>query len=357
MIGLESLIEPSNSPWPSDGRPAIFVLDTNRSLEQRLLENWIEHHRPDGAECHKVVLALGDDRKPLQSLGLSNAISSSGDAIVIPLRIAWTPSDKAYASGPRLRHLIQGPERRPGWLRGRRILKRHPERAHLIKGTPDTVTAMGGRFTSKYDLAPEQRPEDFAVFVARQAAIVLDMAERRLQGGRYKVPRYIAQSLRNNQEFKARLYDIANQEERSRSDVVGEVNEYFKEMISIPTSFWLDVWIKFCNVCLGLGYEPRLHYSAEDLERVRSRGWALADSELEPGLIAVAAPVFAADGSVVASMSISGPTLRMTREVTHEYAQLLVEAAAETSAILGFHGSGDAESTSVTQAGGRVGAA
>jgi IclR family acetate operon transcriptional repressor len=96
---------------------------------------------------------------------------------------------------------------------------------------------------------------------------------------------------------------------------------------------------------------------AEDLERVRSRGWALADSELEPGLIAVAAPVFAADGSVVASMSISGPTLRMTREVTHEYAQLLVEAAAETSAILGFHGSGDAESTSVTQAGGRVGAA
>ncbi len=270
MAGLESLIEPSNSPWPSDGRPAIFLLDTNSSLEQRLLEAWIEHHRPAEAACQQVVLALGDDRKPLQTLGLSNAISLSTEAIVIPIRIAWTPSDKAYASGPRLRHLIQGPERRPGWVRARRTLKRHPERVHLIKGAPDTVTAMGDRFLSKYDLAPEQRPEDFAVFIARQAVIVLDMAERKLQGGRYKVPRYVAQSLRNNQEFKARLYAIANQEERSRSDVVREVNDYFKEMISIPTSFWLDVWIKFCNVCLGLGYEPRLNYSPEDLERVRA---------------------------------------------------------------------------------------
>ncbi len=99
---------------------------------------------------------------------------------------------------------------------------------------------------------------------------------------------------------------------------------------------------------------------AQDLERTRVRGWALADSELEPGLIAVAAPVFTADGSVVAALSISGPTLRMTREITNEYATLLVNAARAVSAELGFEGfvaPDELHGSNVTQTGGRVGAA
>jgi IclR family transcriptional regulator, acetate operon repressor len=97
----------------------------------------------------------------------------------------------------------------------------------------------------------------------------------------------------------------------------------------------------------------------EDLERVRERGWALADSELEPGLIAVAAPVFSAGGDVVAAISISGPTLRMTREVAQAYAELLVEQAGKASALLGFEESTSEEAgnTTVVPTGGRVGAA
>lgn len=97
----------------------------------------------------------------------------------------------------------------------------------------------------------------------------------------------------------------------------------------------------------------------EELERVREQGWALADSELERGLIAVAAPVFSAGGDVVAAMSISGPTLRMTREVAHSYAVLLVEQAMRASTFLGFEGAttDDAGNANVVPAGGRVGAA
>ena len=95
----------------------------------------------------------------------------------------------------------------------------------------------------------------------------------------------------------------------------------------------------------------------EDLERVRERGWALADSELEPGLIAVAAPVFGSDGGVLASISISGPTLRMTREVTQEYARILVDAANAASGALGHSGDEASKDTTVTHIGGRVGAA
>jgi IclR family acetate operon transcriptional repressor len=48
------------------------------------------------------------------------------------------------------------------------------------------------------------------------------------------------------------------------------------------------------------------------LERVRAEGVAVVDSELEPGLIAIAAPIHSADDTVVAAVSVSGPTVRLT---------------------------------------------
>ena len=259
-----------DSPWPDDDRPITFLLDASSSLERQLLVDWIEAHRPPGAEAKVVHLSLGDDRKPLEVTPLLNAIASGSNTLVAPLRVAWTPSDRAYAAGPRLIDLLQGPERRPGPLRARYILRRHPERVHLVRGSPDGTGTMAQRFSGKYNLDAEGHGEAFAIFVARQAAIVLDATERKLQGGRYKVPRYIAQSLRSNQTLKDQLFAIASERGEPRTEVIEEANEYFNEMISIPTSFWLDVWIKFSNFCLGLGYERQLNYDPEDLERVRT---------------------------------------------------------------------------------------
>ena len=49
-----------------------------------------------------------------------------------------------------------------------------------------------------------------------------------------------------------------------------------------------------------------------ELERVRADGFAIAVDELETGLAAIAAPVRGASGEVVAALSITGPTVRMT---------------------------------------------
>ena len=49
-----------------------------------------------------------------------------------------------------------------------------------------------------------------------------------------------------------------------------------------------------------------------DLEGVRRRGYAVADNELEPGLMAVAAPITDAEGTVVAAIAVTGPSVRLT---------------------------------------------
>ncbi len=72
-----------------------------------------------------------------------------------------------------------------------------------------------------------------------------------------------------------------------------------------------------------------------ELDRVREQGYALAVDELEIGLTAVAAPIRNAGGDVVASMSVSGPTFRLTERI-EEIVRLLRESAQEVSLRLGW---------------------
>ena len=73
-----------------------------------------------------------------------------------------------------------------------------------------------------------------------------------------------------------------------------------------------------------------------ELAAVRARGYAVADEELEPGLIALAAPVFRYDGTVVAAMSVSAPTARMTTQTAAAAVRRCVEEAAGLSSALGY---------------------
>jgi DNA-binding IclR family transcriptional regulator len=72
-----------------------------------------------------------------------------------------------------------------------------------------------------------------------------------------------------------------------------------------------------------------------EAEEIRRRGYATAIDELEDGLSAVAAPVVGPDGNAVAALSISGPTMRLTRERIAELVPELLEQARLVSARLG----------------------
>jgi IclR family transcriptional regulator, acetate operon repressor len=73
-----------------------------------------------------------------------------------------------------------------------------------------------------------------------------------------------------------------------------------------------------------------------DLAEVRRRGYAVTNEELEPGLVAVAAPVYRDGAAVVAALSVSGPATRLTaRRIPAIAAQCVAEASA-LSGVLGY---------------------
>jgi IclR family transcriptional regulator, acetate operon repressor len=77
---------------------------------------------------------------------------------------------------------------------------------------------------------------------------------------------------------------------------------------------------------------------AAELAAVRERGYAVTIEELEPGLVAVAAPVFADGGSAAGALSVSGPASRLTGAALPAAAESCIAAARSLSALLG-HGS------------------
>ncbi|GGL09381.1 IclR family transcriptional regulator [Mangrovihabitans endophyticus] len=72
-----------------------------------------------------------------------------------------------------------------------------------------------------------------------------------------------------------------------------------------------------------------------EVELIRARGYAVDDEELETGLRCLAAPITDAAGTVVASLGLSGPALRMTEAAVADLAPHVCAAAAEATRAIG----------------------
>ena len=271
-MNLEQIFE-KNNPWPErESQQVLFILDARNSAEEDILRSWIQHYgsRDNQAfDAPQVCIDLKDERTGFDSGQLVMSLALPPDTIIAPLRVAWAqPEDHPVTRG-RLRNLVLGDPRKPTSRQVKKILADTPERAHLMVGTPDTMANLRQRFEAHHAVDQAASQDEFANFVARQAAVVLDMAERTLKGGRYKVPRHVAATLMASQEYNAEVEHLAQESGKSKEALMKEAEGYMKEMVSTPSSFWLDVYARFNTYCLGLGYEEDIVYDPAAVEKMR----------------------------------------------------------------------------------------
>lgn len=74
----------------------------------------------------------------------------------------------------------------------------------------------------------------------------------------------------------------------------------------------------------------------EELERIRKRGYAISDEELELGVVAASAPVRDATGTIIAALNVSAPKSRLGRRLD-ELGAYVARCGAALSAQLGGH--------------------
>lgn len=73
------------------------------------------------------------------------------------------------------------------------------------------------------------------------------------------------------------------------------------------------------------------------LERVRRRGYAIDDEEIELGVRCVGAPIFDDNRRAIAAVSVSGPSSRITAQSVPGIAEHLLRCCRDISASIGMH--------------------
>jgi IclR family acetate operon transcriptional repressor len=73
-----------------------------------------------------------------------------------------------------------------------------------------------------------------------------------------------------------------------------------------------------------------------ELDRIRTRRYAIDDVENEAGIRCVAVPILTADGSALGAISISGPTSRISDERIEQLGHLLLDETRQLSRTFGY---------------------
>jgi glycerol-3-phosphate O-acyltransferase len=251
--------------------PRLFLIDASNAPERRHLLDWLHGTWGEIARGEYVALPLDEDGSALDLGQLGERLAAAeGECLVIPVRIAWRISGFDKDRPLRLRDLLLGDPRRPGALRARLILLRNRRRAQCLLGEPATVAALRERYGQAIGNADGDPNADFAAWVARQAALTLEVEERGVRGTRYKVPRFVADSIAASPRFRSEIAAISAQQDRNPRELKAEARKYMKELISTPSALFLDLRARLERFMMTQGYDKGFRFDPAELEALRA---------------------------------------------------------------------------------------
>ena len=258
--------------WPAaNGRRVVFLLDASSKVEQRLLHEWIERHRPPeaaGNVFEEIPIPPSRGRRRQLDPRLEAALATEDDPLLAPLRVAWQPEQRDGVRAAHLSDLLTfGDPRDPGSLRQRWTLRRHPDRCSIVAGEPAPVSELRQRWrrAGGADVAQTTGLPDF---VARQAALALERAERRLRGTRYKVPRLVHEDILARPAFRGGIARLARELGRDESRVTRDASRDLREIAATHSPYVIDLVTHLIRFMYTRGYGEALHYDRSQLESI-----------------------------------------------------------------------------------------
>lgn len=262
--------------WPrtEDALPprVVFLLDASSALEHRLLIDWIERQRPPGADpaADQAVAIPSSRRSGARMLDphLEAALADSREALLAPLRVIWRPPVIDGRRSVRLRHLLTfGDPRDPGTFRQRWLIRRHPERCWIVAGEPARTSELRERWRNATE-HDQTATQGLAQFVAHQAQLSLERAERRLRGQQYKVPRLVHQDVLGRVAFRAGVTRLARELGRSEESVMREAARNLREIAATHSPYVIDLAARLIRLLYTRGYSESLHYARDQLRQI-----------------------------------------------------------------------------------------
>jgi glycerol-3-phosphate O-acyltransferase len=206
------------SPGADTDVPRIVLVDVSSEVERRLVAE---------------ALPPGGTVLPLRGSALAGPLADADPATVVTAtRVAWAPGGGSevtrQGTGRRRRRerwsaARPARKRRPPRPLQAAAVRRDPDRARVVVAEPATVAELTARWDGTGTLAG---------FVAHQAALALDRAERQVVGDRAKVPRHVAEAIRYSPEWRAEVAALAERLETPEEEVAAEAAADLDELVA-----------------------------------------------------------------------------------------------------------------------------
>jgi glycerol-3-phosphate O-acyltransferase len=267
---------PDEPAWPAaDGRRIVFLIDAASPLEHRLLADWIARSRPADATTSSIETIPIPPSRTARRRGpidprLDASLAAGDDALLAPLRVAWQPAQRDGVHAVRLSDLLTfGDPRDPGRLRQAWVKRRHPDRCCIVAGEPAPVSELRERWR-RAGGSDAGLTTGLSEFVARQATLALERAERRLRGARYKVPRLVHEDILARPAFRGGLARLARELGRPEDKVAHDASRYLREIAATHSTYVIDLVAHLIRFMYTQGYGEALHYDRAQLEQIYS---------------------------------------------------------------------------------------
>ncbi len=249
----------------TDDAPRLVLARSYTAVERSLIDDWARECG-DGAATTEVVDA--------HEANLAARLGQDDDPLVVPVRVAWLPRERAGDSPAGWSEVLSLATLRSPILRfQQRVAQREPDRSRVVVGAPAMLSELRADFTATDGPHDDQH---LARFILGRAMLALERAERNLTGDRYKVPRQVVEQITSSSAFRAQLRELADQLDLPESEVRERAMTALHELVAVQSRLAIDVWSAAMRPLHARAWKVEVDEAGLDRLRERNRKQALA---------------------------------------------------------------------------------
>ncbi len=265
----------STPSWPDDPGPYVALIDASSNLEADLINEWIDEccgTRSDPIDRFRIPPSRR--RRPFGNIdpGIGERLHGEDDPLCIPMRVVWLAPERDGRRRVSLVDVLKpGDPRDPNVITQRIILKRHPDQCRIVIGQPARRSDLEKRWSQPSGRGPADGTT-LGEFVALQAWLSLERAERSIRGQRYKVPKFLREDLFWSRPFQSGIERLARDSGRPVKRVRLRTARYLKEIAAQHSPYVIDIVNGITSTLIATAHHS-VAYSTRDLHDI----YALAE--------------------------------------------------------------------------------
>ena len=253
--------------WPKERGPFVALIDASSRLEEKLITDWLDEvceTCPDPVDRFRIPPSRR--RRPFATVDtrLSERLAREDDPLCVPIRVAWLAPERDGVRKVRLVDVLKpGDPRDPNPIQQRYILERHPDRCRIVVGEPARRSFLEKRWSSPTGRGPADGTS-LGEYVAIQAWLALERAERSIRGQRYKVPVFLREDLFWSRPFQSGVMKLAAESGKPVKRMEARTKRYLKEIAAQHSPYVIDVVNGIVGKLIATAHQS-VEYSITDL--------------------------------------------------------------------------------------------